>query len=361
MMLNVLTWSGVEQELQQDKGTVVATLRHFRKLFNHLGWAETVCINRKGQPDGNGMMAGNDIITNEIGQYGMEMLIVSVKCGTGRRTDVLQEPFIIIIININCWCVLWATDQIKCFWYERPSGNTSASHTLSYLPSHPFHLIPHTNITTNIQFHALQLFMLSTPAETFLKFRAKICKTSKTLTCVKNQFKLIPAIYCRIYTVWTKVKTLSRCSYPVLNSFLFSRYFETCKKSSRLKLNQKLLLWDKQNLPFRRFTNNLAWQIPTARSFYNTYCKTGSLESKKLCKRPKKTTESDERFIVRKQRNTFLQPLNSFSVSSIPSLQRRRYRLKRFDEVWDVENSSDELLQTILFLWWMSLQIEERW
>ena len=37
-------------------------------------------------------------------------------------------------------------------------------------------------------------------------------------------------------------------------------------------------------------------------------------------------------------RKTLLQPVKGFSVSSIPSLLRPRYRLKQFDEFWGVEN-----------------------
>ena len=61
----------------------------------------------------------------------------------------------------------------------------------------------------------------------------------------------------------------------------------------------------------------------TARNFHNTYCKTGSLESKKRRGRPQKTTV----LLLQKPSKTLLHPVNSFSVSSISSPQRREYRL----------------------------------
>ncbi len=53
--------------------------------------------------------------------------------------------------------------------------------------------------------------------------------------------------------------------------------------------------------------------------------------------------------LLERPRKTLLQSVSSFSVSSIPSLKRRRCQLKQFDEFWGVENSSVELLQRKFF------------
>ena len=88
----------------------------------------------------------------------------------------------------------------------------------------------------------------------------------------------------------------------------------------------------------------------TAQSFYNTYCKTGSLESKKRCGRLKKQRNQKIVFLLERSRKTILQTVKSFSVSSISSLRRGRYQLKTIRRIWRRQNSSDELLQRNFFI-----------
>ncbi len=114
--------------------------------------------------------------------------------------------------------------------------------------------------------------------------------------------------------------------------------FETCQKSLRLEFEQKLLLWDKQNLHIRRISSNLPWQTPTQLEVSTTPTVKQVPSNKKndRCGRPIKTTESDERFIVRKaNKNPFatckqLQfDFNSFSTETTISAETTRRDLRR--------------------------------
>ncbi len=149
-------------------------------------------------------------------------------------------------------------------------------------------------------------------------------------------------------------------------------------------------VWDKQNLLFRRFPNKLAWQIPTQLEVATTATvKQVSSSRKNDVDVQNKQRRQTIVLLLEKPRKTLLKPVNTFSVCSIPSLQRRQYRLKQFDEYWGVENYrtscckensstakiKDRMaevvcstegpksfgLETVSFLWWISLQIEERW
>ncbi len=122
------------------------------------------------------------------------------------------------------------------------------------------------------------------------------------------------------------------------------------RKELSIETRAKIVALRQAKLTFPQISKQLGLANPnTALSFYNTYCKRGSLESKKRCGRPKKQRNQTNVSLLERPRKTILQPVNSFRVSSIPPLKRRRYRLKQFNEFWGVENSSDELLQRKFF------------
>ena len=126
----------------------------------------------------------------------------------------------------------------------------------------------------------------------------------------------------------------------------------------------------------------------TDRSFYNTYCKTGSLESKQRFGSPKKTTETNERFIgwkFKKNPSATCKQLqcefNSFSTETTISAKTMRRILRRrkligraaakkifsreikdrtTEVVCSTKGPKSVRLEAVLFRWWMPLQIE-RW